>query len=195
METSKAMNLSLLIFRWLILVGGLSWILTFSRKVSFPWLFTVGQSLVILGQKYDLEVEWIWVLKLSALVSIEMSVCGRREGITTTRGLKGLRDFIFFDDFSFCSLDWIISTDLHYVHWFLLLPSQNCSYTYIVNLSFQLLFKLELFIWLYLLISISLIFICWIIVSIISFNFLNTTYLFSLNICTRAALKSFFFPY
>lgn len=94
METSKAMNLSLLIFRWLILVGGLSWILTFSRKVSFPWLFTVGQSLVILGQKYDLEVEWIWVLKLSALVSIEMSVCGRRRGITTTRGLKGLRDFI-----------------------------------------------------------------------------------------------------
>lgn len=78
METSKAMNLSLLIFRWLILVGGLPWMLSASRKVSFPWLVTVGQSLVILGSKYDLEVEWIWVLKLSALVSIEMSVCGRQ---------------------------------------------------------------------------------------------------------------------
>lgn len=90
METSKAMNLSWLIFRWLILVGGLPWMLSASRKVSFPWLVTVGQSLVILGSKYDLEVEWIWVLKLSALVSIEMSVCGRGGAVSTTRGLRDL---------------------------------------------------------------------------------------------------------
>ena len=51
--------------------------------------------------------------------------------------LFSLFSFFIFFDFSFCSLDWIISTDLYYVHWFLLLLSQNCCYTYIVNLSFQ----------------------------------------------------------
>ena len=49
----------------------------------------MGQSLVILGQKYDLEVEWIWVLKLSALVSIEMSVCGRRPVRDNSNGEVG----------------------------------------------------------------------------------------------------------